>query len=121
MSCSHASIGWGTEMLFHVGQKVVRITSIDFHPDTSLYYEQLPVKDGIYTVRKVVMERYHDTLEEIPALLLVEIVNEPRPWANGGVHEAAFDASRFRPLVERKTDIAIFEKMLVPKRATEDA
>ena len=34
--------------------------------------------------------------------------------------EHPFFVGRFRPLVERKTDIHIFRKMLVPKRATED-
>ncbi len=85
------------------------------------YYEQLPVQGEIYVVRKVFMERFMHDPEDRPALLLVEIVNQPRSWASHGFHEAGFQADKFRPLVERRTDISIFRKMLAPKRATEDA
>ena len=52
-----------------------------------------------------------DTFDVNVAVWPAPLTGEPIGWI----------ARRFRPLVERKTDISIFKKMLVPKRATEDA
>lgn len=87
-------------MAFYVGQKVV---CVDDSPskwgDPSLL-----TKGAIYTIRKVVMEGRGVWLDE---------VSHDRPDNIFGYE--AFWAWRFRPAVEKKTDISIFTKMLTPK------
>jgi hypothetical protein len=94
-------------MAFRVGQKVIylgpgprsfrRIWKEFRHP-----FER-PKTDGIYTVANVYFHVEGD--EE-----MIELLELPSPeddyWAAG------FRARRFRPVVERKTDISIFEAML---------
>jgi hypothetical protein len=107
-------------MMFHVGQKVVRVAAINTSdPMMFYYYEQVPTKGEIYTVREVFMDRFMYDTEDRQALLLVEIVNRPRMWATHGFHEAGFQAEKFRPLVARTTDISVFEKLLTPRRVEE--
>jgi hypothetical protein len=57
-----------------------------------------PHKDGLYTIREFI--EWEDGL----GLLLAEIAN---PICNG--FEPRFDHESFRPLVERKTDISVFQ------------
>jgi len=99
-------------MTFRAGQKVVCADNNDA--------QQLVLK-GIYTVKKDVgTGRYKrkDTGEvgRWQAILLHEA--EPDAYCIG------FDGRRFRPIVEKKTDISIFKEMLkgtgnVVKRAKE--
>lgn len=97
-------------MAFHVGQKVVCI--LDF-PDRGLS-ELQPVKGSIYTVRAI------DCFPQGEALRLYELVNIPGRYAEG-VGETSFGTSAFRPVVERKTDISIFQQMLTPSTNKVDA
>lgn len=88
-------------MTFHVGQKVVCVSEL---VDPKWDEETYPKKGLIYTVRGVF------EFDDKPYLLLEEIVN-PRRY-DQEPEECVFWAFRFRPVTERKTDIAIFEKML---------
>lgn len=91
-------------MTFWVGQKVV-CWNADW-PKASYYGEEiLPQKDEVYTIRELV---------EIAGckLLRVNEIHNPVMDYNFGEYECAFRVSRFRPAVDRKTDISIFTKML---------
>jgi hypothetical protein len=96
--------------MFHIGQKVVCIAGFKRH---GFGLETFPVKDGVYTIRDLC--RCGDTL----GLRLEEIINQPMPYAEGRL-EAVFGAQFFRPLIERKTDISCFTRILdkVNKRET---
>ena len=94
---------------FHVGQKVVCINgemkdreAADFYSSKGIVF---PSKGTIYTIRQILW------LEDFYALRLEEIVN---PIVRYKEHtlEHAFHVDRFRPLVERKTDISQFKAML---------
>lgn len=76
--------------MFRIGQKVVCVDASDFA-------ESYLVEGKIYTVISL-------TGRFLPGLILVD-AEDPGGWA----------AWRFRPVVERKTDIAIFTKMLNPE------
>lgn len=91
-------------MNFRIGQKVVCIKK---SRDTPPVGEVQPCVGGIYTVRGIV-----DWGGEWGVgLYLQEIHNSPIN-TNAGVVERTFSVRRFRPAVERKTDISIFTKML---------
>lgn len=99
--------------MFRVGQKVVAIAKqVGGYGD-----EAEPIVGSVYTIRSIDLDRA-PTVYPI-GLRLVEIVNKPRSYRglNGDVfHEGSFGAHKFRPLVERKTDISIFKAMLTPNR-----
>lgn len=89
--------------MFRVGQKVVCVDVSYFGPNTSLLR-----KGDVYTIASV--DAYEDAHGEY-GVTLVEIIPQPAPgWRDG------FRASRFRPVVERKTDISIFTAMLNPTK-----
>ena len=106
-------------MAFYVGQRVICVedrpgiyTSPNafvgaFDPDMD------GLKSGaIYTVRAVgICEIWKK-----PAVWLSEIYREPYD----GI-EVGYSPKRFRPIVERKTDISIFKAMLNPASQREDA
>jgi len=93
-------------MAFRVGQKVVCVDDSDWVASL-LNMPNRPVRGRVYTVRGL----YEN------AIYLEEISNPPQArWKNGDVAEACFFARRFRPVVERKTDISAFTKMLTGKR-----
>lgn len=93
--------------MFRIGQKVV---CVDLSP--SCRGVLMPfVKDRVYTVSNTI-----DTWEGQG----VELAEVETPAVVG--HFRAWNASRFRPVVERKTDISIFKAMLNPSsRETEVA
>ncbi len=90
--------------MFNVGQKVV-CTNDQFPGPIRKLYQALPVKDSIYTVRKV----YHarsvafplkpGTADDGIGVLLNELVNPPDP-KNKHQRELGFDINRFAPLQE---------------------
>lgn len=100
-------------MTFRVGQKVVCIHTFpqaEWTPEIAF-----PNKDAVYTIRAIIAYPAGE------GALLREIKN-PQVDTFAGFVEPAFTVRAFRPLVERKTDISIFKKMLAPShRALEDA
>jgi hypothetical protein len=104
-------------MAFRVGQKVVCVNDEYNHPNWSNIPNR-PVAASIYTVRQIIFGWYDDDREHA-AILLDEIKNPVEQWY-GEVNpsECPFAAFRFRPVVERKTDISIFTKMLTDERVT---
>ena len=87
-------------MTFHVGQKVVCV-------DVGEPNEHLRV-GAVYTVAG----GGGNWLRE-PSIFLVETKHP--------LSGLPFWSRRFRPIVERKTDISIFTKMLTPKKIGVDA
>jgi hypothetical protein len=88
---------------FHIGQKVVYIYE---GPRDLRYGERAPIKGQIYTIRG---------FPDAEAMFLEEIVNKPNVYTDNGkliTREKGWFRSSFRPLI--KTDISIFEAMLVP-------
>jgi hypothetical protein len=93
---------------FRVGQKVVCVD--DAFPGHELCLADTLLRAGyIYTIAAVVAESCVSRPGPYPGIHLVEI-NRPLSKHDGRV--LAYRASRFRPIVERKTDISIFTKML---------
>lgn len=99
-------------MTFRVGQKVVHIgfprgtwrRRLDewLHPIPGPW----PVRDEVYTITKIVTDdygAYYVSLAE-----LIETIDDY--WGEG------WDLRGFRPVVERKTDISIFTKLLTPNK-----
>jgi hypothetical protein len=104
-------------MTFRVGQKVVCVDGIFIDPR---WYRSLerPVEKRVYTVRGYASVEYLNATREPNVRCLIyleEIVNPPVMW-DFGVDEIAWPALRFRPVVERKTDISIFTAMLNPSK-----
>jgi hypothetical protein len=93
-------------MTFRVGQKVVCVDA-DFSMYGGKAPPNLPVEGGTYTLRGSVTNGLCIWWR------LGEISNPTRD-TELGIMEPAFAARRFRPVVERKTDISIFKKMLRP-------
>jgi hypothetical protein len=102
---------------FRVGQKVVCV-------DVSGLFETLRgefvdsvdlTKGAVYTIR------WLGIFEGQPVVRLREITERTVPSgyliAPGADRDTPFLASRFRPLVERKTDISVFTKMLRDQEA----
>lgn len=97
-------------MTFRVGQKVVCIRgSHDRADHVRLAGAQHVFESTIYTIRDLVLSNPHHR----PAVLLEEVVN---PLSLIWGTEYCFDITRFRPLIERKTDISIFTRMLNPSQ-----
>ena len=97
---------------FHVGQKVVLVD--DEPRQYGVTRERAlslgatyPKKGPVYTIREVYVSNLGT-----PAVLLEEIENVQTSISLGFKCEIGFDADRFRPVVERKTDISIFTSML---------
>lgn len=95
-------------MRFHVGQKVVCVDDDpEGHPGL------FPVAGQIYTIRWVGMffNPWFKTNK-----FCVHLIEINRPAGNLTRCVVPYRASRFRPVVERKTDISIFTEMLGPQR-----
>lgn len=95
---------------FRIGQKVVCVdasctSSLGWFPGSE------PKRGRVYTVRSIGIARNHE-----PGIRLSELtLTTGRPGALQ--QDAYYRARRFRPAVERKTDISIFRKMLQPSDA----
>lgn len=88
---------------FRVGQKVVCIDSDDYG---------VTIEGKVYTIASVMPRGRSDRDGAIcPGITLHEV---PPPTPHHG-----FDSRRFRPVVERKTDISVFKSMLTPSKARE--
>jgi hypothetical protein len=89
--------------MFRVGQKVVCIRGTGARVPYRNQVVVGPMRGSVYTVRAL---QESDQGEEM--LLLEELIN---PLFVDGL-EFDFSADRFRPVVERKTDITVFTEIL---------
>jgi hypothetical protein len=92
---------------FFVGQKVVCVDA-----DGADYL----FEGRVYTVTRVIHSAAFSRLDGTIANYAV-LVDEAQP----NLGTIAFDARRFRPVVERKTDISIFTDMLIKQKQPVDA
>lgn len=105
-------------MTFRVGQKVV---CVDISPMTHRK-TKAPASDylsvgAIYTIRWVGDAPFEADKHLGPYLKLAEIIRDDDK--NPEYSDYPFIASRFRPIVERKTDITVFTEIL--RKATKPA
>ena len=92
-------------MSFRVGQKVVCVDDSPPRYNHGPLLLGLPLKRAtIYTVRGFNPGGY---------MWLEEVVSGVSPYLD---YEGGYLVSRFRPLIEHKTDISVFTEMLIPKR-----
>jgi hypothetical protein len=99
--------------MFHIGQRVVCIHDIGCASGNE--FPNIPIKGSTYTVRGFVSPDVG--YERTPGMLLEEVVNPPWEY-NEGLFEPSFHPYHFRPLVQHKTDISVFTRMLDHVRAT---
>lgn len=95
---------------FRVGQKVVIAFPYDDQTKfaAALCGETLPDAGFIYTVREIEPPDHTGVV----FIRVFEIVNP----AGHEFGECAFNSQRFRPVVDRKTDISIFQAMLTTQK-----
>lgn len=94
-------------MAFYIGQ---RVECVDADPECGRIFwpgEQLRLGQ-IYTVAAIV-----DNPSGYAAIAIREVPRHSIAVSHG---YRGFKASRFRPIVERKTDISIFKAMLNPSK-----
>lgn len=92
--------------MFRVGQEITSKNNVPWvkeYPD-----EIVPEYGAIYTVRAIV-----PCVDDTPGLLLNEIRN-PSMNYDEGFDECTFEASEFRPVVKRKTNISALKALLNP-------
>jgi hypothetical protein len=106
------------ECSFVVGQKVVCVDTWS-RDERCAGDERGPIRGVEYTIREVgyLHAEHPNTIQ----VRLVEIVNPARAYGSNELFEPCFRASRFRPLVTRKTDISCFTAILNGHRISEDA
>lgn len=92
-------------MSFHVGQKVVRVSGESER-------EHAPPMLEVVTICNVYVSDC-DCGCGAP-LLMIELLEYPAPA--DGYFLAGWVAHHFRPAVQRKTDIAVFKKLLTPTK-----
>ena len=102
-------------MDLYVGQRVRCIRETDDDREWQARYGKrsgvvFPCVGNVYVVRWLGDYAFSHGVDA--ALRLVEITNPVLSWSDNEVNEVAFRISRFRPLDERKTDIAIFTEIL---------
>lgn len=98
-------------MNFRIGQKVVCVGRWLYFPEIVHY----PEFSKIYTVRG---KRLCPWNRQTPVGLLLEEIVNPVVTCLDGTDEPAWDATAFRPLVTKKTDISVFKRMLAPALGT---
>lgn len=103
-------------MTFRVGQKVVCIEDNFQNPSYGVP-QTLPKKGDVYTIRCVEIGTCGDYGEEQLGLRFCELIFPPTSCG----HEFSFAARCFRPIVERKTSIEIFQRMLKPSKVEDPA
>jgi hypothetical protein len=96
--------------MFRIGQKVVCIYTASALQQAEWAPAIFPVVGQIYHIRGIP--------DDSPELVwLVEIDNSEIICGHFGYPaDGAFPARAFRPIVERKTDISIFMRMLKPSK-----
>ncbi|WP_421439968.1 hypothetical protein [Agrobacterium tumefaciens] len=111
------------EYNFTVGQKVLAVKKVSPTERDIRMVEAakragviFPKPGEVYTIRDIFTAARIDG-EVVVCVRLVEVINNPQMRFNTGfVGEIGFNASCFRPLIERKTDISIFKAMLTPSK-----
>ena len=98
---------------FHVGQRVVCVKLDKMFPDGVIALEDPidPIIGKIYHVREILIGK----IGGIPCIKLAEIPDQKIRFMFHGdlrLGDVVYDATGFRPVVERKTDISIFKAML---------
>ena len=101
-------------MSFTVGQKVVFVglkRGFRHFLERLLHPYKIPEKCVVYTVS--------NTYTVCDGEQVIELLEFPSPY--DGYWGAGFIAAAFRPVVERKTDISVFTKMLKTSKQKVDA
>jgi hypothetical protein len=99
-------------MFFRLGQKVVCVDA-SCDPDRTWDDGEAPTEGAVYTIASLNVHA-----DGTPILSLVELRRTPLSlWLHGPT--AGYKQSRFRPVVEKKTDISIFVAMLTPNKVKE--
>lgn len=109
--------------MFYVGQKVVCVNDAPWQGVSVERgaWEGLLKKGGTYTVRWVGEFPYVPDRERgEQAIRLEGIVRDDFPIIPE-FGDYPYSATRFRPVIERKTDISIFTAMLNPAKQSEKA
>lgn len=109
-------------MAFYVGQKVVCVDASN-RPGRRWYPGEAPVEGSVYTIVGVRASKKPERAPFVLAFKELERCEEMRAWLieRGRKDWPGYGSNRFRPLVERKTDISIFKAMLSPSDARVDA
>ena len=94
-------------MTFTVGQKAVCVDA-KISRMARITGASTLTQNQIYTIRHI------EVWEGVECVRLVEIVDPPYHFIDRGWLEPSWRASRFRPIVSRKTSIEIFKRLLVP-------
>jgi hypothetical protein len=92
--------------LFRVGQKVVCVDASGRRP---WWDDEAPIEGRVYTIARIFFDIDCEVLEFVE----LKRCQRSRDWHGCDI---GYDARRFRPIVERKTDISVFTKMLTPKK-----
>lgn len=98
---------------WHVGMKVVAVGGAQDGPrqiKNAPADAQIPKLGCVYTIRQ--MNMWPDGL----TILLEELDNSHLIARGFGIIEPGFNAAKFRPVQNRKTDISIFTQMLNPSK-----
>jgi hypothetical protein len=110
-------------MVWRVGQKIVSIVNWEYGAGRD-ERTAVPEKDAVYTIRgiRAVETSARPAKPGEVGFLLVEILN-PEVSTPAGIREQSFSSLGFRPVVEGKTDISVFQEILdrENQRARENA
>ena len=97
--------------MFRVGQKVVCVNDDFQHPDWAAISNKCK-RGEVYTIRDIVPGWFDNGYNGVR---LTEVKNAVEKWIGDPERsEVCFGPHRFRPLVERKTDISSLEALLLP-------
>lgn len=92
--------------MFKIGQKVVCIDDA-MNPETVDYTPCRPRRGEVYTVRGFLVQ---DHIEGY-GVYLEELLNPSIIWSDQDEKEWPFKPERFRPLVERRVEAELFERV----------
>lgn len=99
-------------MSFRVGQKVTRVRRPELEDIIPSAPPPYQIEIGrVLIVREIDFRAIGLPGHEVPALRFEEI-RRPSKMSTVGWWESAYDSRFFRPVVERKTDISVFTKIL---------
>ncbi len=100
-------------MTFYVGQKVVCVDAHSVKPgDEGRRWipGEEPIEGAIYTIRRIWKSSTGSLVFDF-----FELSRDARSSIAWG-YEVGYGSFRFRPVIERKTDISIFTAMLAPNK-----